>query len=53
MSGKKTEVSASTFKFYESAFGKVMRFLGEKADGPFWAISKEDIQRWRDEEADA
>ena len=49
---KKAEVSGSTFAFYEGAYRKFVRFLDRKAQAALFEISKEDIRRWRDQEAE-
>jgi integrase len=49
---KKAEVSPSTFIFYEGAYKRFLEFLGKKADAALFEISRDDIQRWRDDQAE-
>lgn len=49
---KKAEVSASTFAFYQGAYRKFIRYLGDKANAALFEISRDDIQRWREQEAE-
>lgn len=49
---KKAEVSPSTFVFYEGAYKRFLEFLGKKADAALFEISRDDIQRWRDVQAE-
>lgn len=49
---KKAEVSPSTFVFYEGAYKRFLEFLGEKADAALFEITRDDIQRWRDDQAE-
>lgn len=48
---KEAEVSSTTFQFYQCALRNFLRYLGPKADAFLYEITKEDIFRWRDEEA--
>ena len=49
---KKAEVSPATLVFYEGAYRKFLVFLEEKADAALFEISRDDIQRWRDDQAE-
>ncbi len=51
MAQKKAEVSPSTFAFYEGAYQKFVRYLGDKAGAALFEISRDDILRWRIQEA--
>jgi len=48
---KKGSISESTHVFYKGATNKFVRFLGEKADRDLAEITRDDITRFRDDEA--
>lgn len=52
LAGKKAEVGQSTLVFYEGTYRKFLEFLGERADDALFEISRDDIQRWRDDQAE-
>ncbi|MEN8713526.1 MAG: tyrosine-type recombinase/integrase [Verrucomicrobiales bacterium] len=52
LTGKKAEVSDSTFAFYQGAYNKFIRHLGDRANAALFEISREEIQSWRDQEAE-
>jgi integrase len=49
---KKAEVKPSTFIFYEGAYRRFIEFLGKRAEAALFEITREDILRWREDQAE-
>jgi len=49
---KKAEVKPSTFIFYEGAYRRFIEFLNKQAEAALFEITREDILRWREDQAE-